>query len=128
MSKESKTKNSKSQPKKQTVSFAVKTDLITEFTEAGKLKLELHDSLSKIYVSKKKVNESIKWFEIRKEKKLTKRLRREKVRQLRDERRQELAAEAGIAVENQKHVVIGFNRVVKQLQADKLALVLGNIQ
>ena len=48
MSKESKTKNSKSQPKKQTVSFAVKTDLITEFTEAGKLKLELHDSLIKI--------------------------------------------------------------------------------
>jgi len=92
-----------------------------------KLKLELHDSLSKIYVSKKKVNESIKWFEIRKDKKLTKRLRREKVRQLRDARRQELAAESGIAVENQKYIVIGFNKVVKQLQADKLALVLGDI-
>lgn len=127
MSKESKTKNSKSQSKKQTVSFSVETDLITEFGEVEKLKLELHDSLSKIYVSKKKVNESIKWFEIRKDKKLTKRLRREKVRQLRDARRQELAAESGIAVENQKYIVIGFNKVVKQLQADKLALVLGDI-
>ena len=111
------------QSKKMTIQSTIKIDLFANFKESEKLENLLKEKLQNIYPNKDKIK--IDWGEIHKEK-LPKRLRKEKVRNLKDVKKQQLIKEDNIQVYLQKFVLIGFNCVVKHLQAGSVSSVIVN--
>lgn len=111
------------QSKKMTIQSTIKTDLFANFKESEKLENLLKEKLQNIYPNKDKIK--IDWGEIHKEK-LPKRLRKEKVRNLKDAKKQQLIKEDNIQVDLQKFVLIGFNCVIKHLQAGSVSSVIVN--
>ena len=108
-----KTKSGKPISKKLTVHNSMpKCDLIRlDAAESCKIEELLREKFLKTFPVKPK----IKWGEIHKEK-LPRKLKKEKIRQLKDSDVQKQIAEKGIKVEDQKYFVLGFNKVVKGVQ------------
>ena len=108
-----KTKSGKPISKKLTVHNSMpKCDLIRlDAAESCKIEELLREKFLKTFPVKPK----IKWGEIHKEK-LPRKLKKEKIRQLKDSDVQKQIAEKGIKVEDQKYFVLGFNKVVKSVQ------------
>ena len=71
------------------------------------------EKLSKAFPKKSKVN----WRELQKEK-LTRKLKREKVRKMKEEMTQKFIEENAVDVNQQSCFVLGFNKVVKNLQTN----------
>jgi len=111
------------QSKKITIQSTIKIDLLASFKESEELENLLKEKLQHIFPNKDKIK--IEWGEILKEK-LPKRLRKEKVRNLKELKKQQVVKEDNIQVEHQKFVLIGFNSVVKQLQAGSVSSVIVN--
>jgi len=120
---ENKGKVKQAQGKKMTIQSTIKSDLIANFKEADDLEKLLGTKLSVVFPNKSKIK--IDWEEIRKEK-LPKRLRREKIRSMKESKKLEILKEGNIQGELQKYVIIGFNCVVKQLQEGQISSVLVN--
>ena len=108
-----KTKSGKPISKKLTVHNSMpKCDLIRlDAAESCKIEELLREKFLRTFPVKPK----IKWGEIHKEK-LPRKLKKEKIRQLKDSDVQKQIAEKGIKVEDQKYFVLGFNKVVKSVQ------------
>ena len=108
-----KTKSGKPISKKLTVHNSMpKCDLIRlDAAESCKIEELLREKFLRTFPVKPK----IKWGEIHKEK-LPRKLKKEKIRQLKDSDVQKQIAEKGIKVEDQKYFVLGFNKVVKGVQ------------
>ena len=108
-----KTKSGKPISKKLTVHNSMpKCDLIRlDAAESCKIEELLREKFLRTFPVKPK----IKWGEIHKEK-LPRKLKKEKIRQLKDSNVQKQIAEKGIKVEDQKYFVLGFNKVVKSVQ------------
>ena len=108
-----KTKSGKPISKKLTVHNSMpKCDLIRlDAAESCKIEELLREKFLRTFPVKPK----IKWGEIHKEK-LPRKLKKEKIRQLKDGDVQKQIAEKGIKVEDQKYFVLGFNKVVKGVQ------------
>ena len=108
-----KTKSGKPISKKLTVHNSMpKCDLIRlDAAESCKIEELLREKFLKTFPVKPK----IKWGEIHKEK-LPRKLKKEKIRQLKDSDVQKQIAEKGIKIEDQKYFVLGFNKVVKGVQ------------
>ena len=110
-----KTKSGKPISKKLTVHNSMpKCDLIRlDAAESCKIEELLREKFLRTFPVKPK----IKWGEIHKEK-LPRKLKKEKIRQLKDSDVQKQIAEKGIKVEDQKYFVLGFNKVVKGVQTN----------
>jgi len=111
------------QCKKMTIQSTIKTDLVTDFKQSDKLESLMKSKLSNIFPNKEKVK--IDWGVILKEK-LPKRLRKEKIQNMRDSKLEQMIKEENIQVDLQKFVIVGFNCVIKQLQSNSVNSVIVN--
>ena len=111
------------QGKKMTIQSTIKTDLVINFKEADELEKLLSHKLLKVFPNKEKIK--IDWVAVRKEK-LPKRLRKEKIRTMKETKKLEVMKEENIDADLQKFLIVGFNSVVKQLQADNISSVIVN--
>jgi len=111
------------QGKKMTIQSTIKMDLLNNFKEADDLEKLLGEKLMKVFPNKDKIK--IDWEAVRKEK-LPKRLRKEKVRTMKETKKLEVMAEDNIDANLQKFVIVGFNCVVKQLQSNNVSSVIVN--
>ena len=114
-------KSKKPQNSKLTIKNCFNTSLITNFPEASALEELLRDKLRNIFVNKADIK--ISWTEIKNEK-LPKKLRREKIRRLKDNKIFDILSQGIIRTDLQKFLVVGFNSVYKQLQKDLLSFVI----
>ena len=116
-----KTKSGKPISKKLTVHNSMpKCDLIRlDAAESCKIEELLREKFLRTFPLKPK----IKWGEIHKEK-LPRKLKKEKIRQLKDSDVQKQIAEKEIKVEDQKYFVLGFNKVVKSVQSGLVSSVI----
>ena len=116
-----KTKSGKPISKKLTVHNSMpKCDLIRlDAAESCKIEELLREKFLRTFPLKPK----IKWGEILKEK-LPRKLKKEKIRQLKDSDVQKQIAEKEIKVEDQKYFVLGFNKVVKSVQSGLVSSVI----
>jgi len=111
------------QGKKMTIQSTIKTDLVINFKEADELEKLLSHKLLRVFPNKDKIK--IDWVAVRKEK-LPKRLRKEKIRTMKETKKLEVMKEENIDADLQKFLIVGFNSVVKQLQADNISSVIVN--
>merc|ERR1712241_1557538 len=84
---------------------------------------KIEELLRKKFLRTFPVKPKIKWGEIHKEK-LPRKLKKEKIRQLKDSDVQKQIAEKEIKVEDQKYFVLGFNKVVKSVQSGLVSSVI----
>jgi len=111
------------QGKKMTIQSTIKTDLVINFKEADELEKLLSQKLLRVFPNKDKIK--VDWVAVRKEK-LPKRLRKEKIRTMKETKKLEVMKEENIDADLQKFLIVGFNSVVKQLQADNISSVIVN--
>jgi len=111
----------KQMAKKLAIDSPIKIQLVTGFEEEKELEDLLRNKLAKVFVHCRKV--VVDWRkEVQEEPSRQK--RRERVRMLKEAKKLELIKSEDIRVDLQKFLVVGFNRVVRQVQGGQVGLVL----
>jgi len=123
MAEKGKVNMKQAQGKKMTIQSTIKMDLLNNFKEVDDLEKLLGQKLLKVFPNKDKIK--IDWESVLKEK-LPKRLRKERIRTMKETKKLEVMAEDDIDANLQKFVIVGFNCVVKQLQSNNVSSVIVN--